>query len=365
MIIILLMASRKDYYDILGIRRDASEEEIEKAYRKLTRTYHRDLHQSSFREISEAYETLSNKEKRERYDRSRCEIFSPALWEYEFGGPEEGDEDLSFEGFEDVVAGDLDEVRKVVPPHLLRGKDIFSPVKIGFEEATRGTLKEVKIGREVPCRRCFGKGFDPRGEQEICRKCAGAGQVQIGLPPATFLQIWSRCRGRGKVEVEPCSDCSGKGIILQNEKVLLEIPPGVDRGCRIFLRGKGQSGRQRGPSGDLVVQVEIEDHPLFHRKGSDLHVEVPLNMWEAALGGEVEVPTLEGPVVVTVPPGTQWGQEVRLSGKGIPFLYGRGRGDQVISFRVMVPQILPGRSKEILEELRRLYADEAADAGKP
>jgi molecular chaperone DnaJ len=358
------MASQKDYYDILGIRRNASEEEIERAYRKLARSSHGDFHHSRLREISEAYEILSNKEKRERYDRSRHEICSSPLWDYDTAGTED-EEDLSFEGFEDVVSRQAYDDPGAVPLSVLRGRDVRCPLTIKLKEAISGTLKQVQITKETSCAACSGRGCNPEGVQKVCPECGGAGQLQIGLPPATFLQTCPRCAGSGKITLEQCSACSGKGAVLEREDFFLDIPPGVDQGCRLFFRGRGLTGKRGGPSGDLVVELEIETDPIFRRKGYDLWVEVPLNLWEAALGEEIEIPTLDGSVGVKIPSGTQSGQELRLPGKGVPFFGGGGRGDQVITCRVSIPEIADARSKEILEELRRLHPPRSRTLGEP
>jgi molecular chaperone DnaJ len=357
------MASQKDYYDILGIRRNASEEEIERAYRKLARSYHGDLHHYRFREISEAYEILSNRDRRERYDRLRHEVCSSPLWDYD-NAEAEDEEDLSFEGFEDVVSRPAYDDPGAVPLSVLRGRDVRCFVTIKFREAISGTLKQVQIAKEISCAACSGRGCNPEGVQKVCLECGGAGQIQIGLPPAAFLQTCPRCAGRGKITLESCSACSGKGIVLEEEDFIIDIPPGVHRGCRFFFQGKGLTGRRGGPSGDLVVELEIDPDPVFQRKGYDLFVEVPLNFWEAALGEEIEIPTLTGSVAVKIPSGTQSGQELRLAGKGVPFFGGGGGGDQVITCRVSIPEIADPRSKEILEELRRLHPPRSRTLGK-
>jgi molecular chaperone DnaJ len=354
------MASRKDYYDILGIRRGATEEEIERAYRKLTRTYQFDPHlsnhktaESRFKEISEAYEILSNKEKREKYDRSGNEIpYSDFDWEYDL---EEGEEkDLSFEGFEDIFERYFGAEEQAALRKPQKGKDLYSIVEIRFEEAIQGTVKEVQVLRDISCSRCSGKRVDLTGPQKVCDVCGGAGQVQVGLPPSAFSQTCSRCHGEGKVYIRLCGSCSGSGRVTQKEIVGLQIPPGVDDRCCIYLNGKGQPGKNGGPGGDLVVDVRVQKHRYFQRKGDDLHMEVPLAVWEAALGAEVEVPTLDGSAILTIPQGLKNGEHLRLGGKGVPYFYGGGRGDQVISFKIVLPQNLDERSKEILEELKRL-----------
>ena len=353
------MASRKDYYDILGIRRGATEEEIEKAFRRLTRTYQFDrppgnkTAETRFREISEAYEILSNKDKRERYDRSGGELPFPDIgWEYD---SEEGEEeDFNLEGFEDVFERGIGRGEQAPFRKPQKGKTLFCSLEIKFEEAIRGTQKEIRTEREISCPECSGKGVDPASPQKLCDECGGAGQVQIGLPPSAFSRVCPRCGGEGKVHLQLCGSCSGKGQRTQKEVIFIEIPPGVDDGCRIYLTGMGQTGNDRGLEGDLVVNIKVQDHPHFLRRGDDLHLAVPLAIWEAALGAEVEVPTVDGPMTLTIPQGTQTGDRLRLAGKGAPHFYGDGRGDQVISLEVVLPQSLNERSKKILGELKRL-----------
>lgn len=355
------MASRKDYYDILGIRRDATEEEIEKAYRKLARTYHLDVNpgnkttEGSFREISEAYEILSNKEKRERYDRLGLD-FPPAdsFWEDESDDPEEEGDGFALEGFEDVLGRYFGAGEELASRCPQKGKDLQCAVEIELEEAIRGMAVEVNVQREVPCHCCLGKGADPESSQKVCRKCGGAGQLQVGLPPSAFSQICPWCEGFGRVHTQICRSCSGKGRLTQKEVVSVEIPPGVDDRCRIYLKGRGEAGKNGGPKGDLVVNTKVRKHPYFERRGNDLHIEVPLTLWEAALGAEVEVPTIDGPAILPIPPGVQSGERLFLRGKGVPSLEGSGRGDQVISLKITAPKDLDRRSKEILRELGRL-----------
>lgn len=357
------MASRKDYYDILGVRRGATEGEIEKAYLKLTRTYQLDRPPGNkttefrFREISEAYEILSNKGKRERYDRSGSELPFPDIgWEYD---PEEGEEeDFNLEGFEDVFERGIGRGEQAPFRKPQKGKDLFRSLEIKFEETIRGTVKEVRAEREISCPDCSGKGVDPASPQKVCDECGGAGQVQIGLPPSAFSHICPRCRGGGRVHLELCGSCSGKGKRTRKEVVLIEIPSGVDDGCRIHLTGMGQSGNGGAAAGDLVINLKVQEHPFFLRRGDDVHLAVPLAVWEAALGAEVEIPTLDGTVTLTIPQGTQSGDRLRLIGKGVPHFHGGGRGDQVVSLTIVLPQGLSENSKKILGELKRLNPED-------
>ena len=351
------MASRKDYYDILGIRRGATEEEIEKAFRKLARTYQftpYPLKRSvdfRFREISEAYEILSNKEKREKYDRSGSEpSFSDFFWEYEH---EEEEEDSKFDGFEDIFEKYFPAGNQISSLKPQKGEDLHCHLKIAFQEAICGRTVEVMVQRKIICPSCSGMKTNLNGPRRTCDRCAGAGQISIGLPPSVFSQLCPQCLGRGRVPTLLCEACRGKGLILKKENVFLQIPPGVEDRCRIYLTGGGQPGKNGGPQGDFIAFIEVSQHPYFKKIGDDLHVEVPLTFWEAALGDEVKVPTLEGFQTLSIPPGVQSGEQVRLPGMGVPFFNGEGRGDLVVSFTIVVPRELDEKSKELLEQLKR------------
>jgi len=353
------MASRKDYYDILGIRRGATPEEVEKAFQKLTRTYQfipnpgNKTAATCFKEISEAYEILSDKEKRAKYDRSGDDLsFSDLAWDYD--PEEEEEEDLHFEGFEDALGQYLGTAELAVIPKPQRGKDVRCTLEVSFEEAIKGKVKEIEVEREIPCVLCSGSGIDPAGPRKTCERCGGAGQVQIGLPPSTFAEMCPRCRGQAKISSQPCRRCGGKGRLIEKEQVPVQVPPGASEDCRIFLRGRGQAGRNGGASGDLITMIKVIPHPYFRRRGDDLHLIVPLSFWEAALGTELEVPTLEGMARVAIPAGVQEGEQLRLAEKGVPFFCGSGRGDLVMGVRIVVPHDLGDRAKEILGELQRL-----------
>jgi len=351
------MASRKDYYDILGIRRGATEEEIEKAYQKLARTYQSAPHPGNktaefrFKEILEAYEILSNRTRRERYDRMGLELPPPDFfWEEALEAEEE--EEGVFEGFEDVFEGFFEIGDQKAAQLARRGKDLHYPLEIDFEGAVHGTVKEVQILQEVPCIPCAGKGANLKGPQKVCERCGGAGQVQIGIPPSAFSRECGRCNGTGKIRIQKCEICSGKGWVSQRRAVSLQIPPGVNDRCRLYLPKTGHRGHNGGPRGDLIIEVKVQNHPYFWRKGDDLYVEVPLTIWEAALGAEIEIPTLHGPMMVDVPPGVQPQDELRFPSRGVPFLQGGGRGDQVLTFKMIVPRKMDDRSKKVLEELK-------------
>ena len=358
------MASRKDYYDILGVRRGASAAEIEKAYRKLARTYHTPpggnrIAEVRFQEISEAYEILSDKDKRERYD--RAEPFETDRDFFEYAPEEEYDDpdEFSLDGFEDVFKEFFDSAEGIVSKHPQPGADLFASVELDLEDVVQGAIKILHVMQDIPCTPCRGTGRDSQSAKKICSHCGGAGQIQIGLPPATFRQTCFRCQGTGKIPRDPCSVCSGKGRLNGKKTLSLRIPPGVADGCRIFFRGLGKMGENKAPRGDLIVQLKVKEHPYFCRQGDDLFLyEIPLTMWEAALGVEIEVPSLKGMEKVKVPPAMQTGGEIRIRQAGIPHFHSEGRGDLVITFRVVTPRDLNGRSQEIMEELKKLHPED-------
>ncbi len=352
------MASLKDYYDILGIRRGATEEEVEKAYRKLARAYQVDTYTGNraaeirFREIAEAYAVLSDKDKRARYDQAGLN-FSASEADREFDWEEEI---CNFEGFEEFFEESFgkDSASNALPQ---KGKEIHHRLWIGFEDAVRGTKARIELEEEFACPECLGQGYDPHGPLEICRECGGAGHIQIGLYPETFAHRCRRCQGWGRIRRKPCFSCEGTKRGIRKKPLSVSIPPGVSDGCRIYLKGQGGKGLNGGPSGDLVVTLGIQKHPYFQKRGEDLYVEVPLTVWEAALGTRMKIPTLTGSAWVTIPSGVQNGEEMRLAGKGGPSLHGGAKGSQVLTFKVVVPRGLDPRSLELLRELQDRAAD--------
>jgi len=363
------MGSLKDYYDILGIGRSATREEVEEAYRKLARAYQVDSCSGNraaeirFREIAEAYAILSDQEKRARYDQTGLN-FSGGEEAREFDWEEE-EEICNFEGFEEFFeesCGKTD-ISNSLPQ---KGKEIHHRLRIGFEKAIRGTVAGIQVEEEVPCPKCLGQGYDPNGPLETCRECGGAGHIQVGLYPEVFVQRCRRCQGWGRIRRQPCSSCSGTKRQIQKRRISLAIPPGVSDDCRIYVKGAGGRGLNGGPKGDLLVTLEVEKHLYFEKRGEDLYLEVPLTIWEAALGTRVRVPTLKGSVWVTVPPGTQNGQEMRLKGRGGRSIHGEDMGSQVLAFKIVVAREWDPRSRALLQELQsRVPYDPRAECGWP
>ncbi len=365
------MAIKRDYYEILGIDRDASQEEIKKAYRTLALQNHPDKvaldkkkeAEERFKEISEAYAVLSDPEKRLTYDQfghagidgqyTYQDIFRGADFGSIFGG----------RGFEDILRGfgfggtftDIfsDFFGTRVARRARRGEDLEYPLDITLEEAARGCEKKLDIYHTVTCSTCKGSGAKPGTGKRTCPQCQGTGQIRYAQAFFTFSQTCPQCQGTGEVIEASCPQCRGRGKIRKASKISLKVPSGVDTGTSIRVRGKGEAGELGGPSGDLYVLIRLRPHKIFEREGSDLYCDVPLSFVTATLGGEIEVPTLEGKATMKIPPGTQTDSVFRLKGKGVPSLHGRGRGDEYVKVIVQVPKDLNEKQKEILREFAK------------
>jgi molecular chaperone DnaJ len=351
------MAEKRDYYEILGVGRDADDDALKKAYRKLAKKYHPDVNQSNaeaetkFKEVNEAYEVLSDPQKRSRYDQFGHAAFDPSA-----AGGAYGDAGFDFSNMGGI--GDIFETffggggtRRNGP---LRGNDITRSINISFEEAAFGCSKEIDISRIETCPECDGKGAKPGTSVDTCTICHGSGQVRVQqrTPFGTFASArpCESCGGSGKVIKDPCFTCKGKGRVKRSKKIEVKIPAGIDSGQTISIRGQGDSGVKGGPPGDLLVTIGIRPHPIFERQGSDVILDLPITIVQAALGSDIEVPTLDGRVKYTVPAGTQNATIFRLKGKGIPYLQAKGRGDQFVKVVVEIPRNLNDRQKELLRE---------------
>ncbi len=339
--------AKRDYYEVLGVPRDADAATIKSAYRKLAIQHHPDRNpddaqaEELFKEASEAYEVLSDADKRRTYDRLGHE----GVRNSGFTG---------FSGFDDIFSHFGDIFGDIFgfgggggARRPRRGADLRLDLSISFEDAAGGVNKEVAIPRWENCARCNGTGAEPGTEPETCATCGGRGQVVHSQGLFMVRTTCPRCRGGGQIISSVCSACRGEGRIRVEKKVTVKIPAGVDEGTRIRIGGEGESGGQ-GMAGDLYVFLHVEPHPLFERDGEDLHMELPVGMIQAALGDKVEVPTLEGDRSLKIPPGTQPGEVLRVSGAGVPRLRGRGRGDLVVHVRVVVPDKLSRRQKDLL-----------------
>ena len=356
------MADKRDYYEVLGVNKDATADEIKKAYRKITKENHPDLHpgdkacEERFKEANEAYEVLSDDEKRKKYDQFGHAAFDPnaGFDAGGFGG---------FGGFGDLgdILGDFfgggfggfgGQTRNPNAPR--RGENVRTGVNISFEEAAFGCDKEVTVPRVEQCPDCSGSGCAPGTTPEVCPDCGGSGTVRtttrtpFGVAQSTGP--CSKCRGSGKIIHQPCKTCRGMGKIRRQHKMTVKIPAGIDDGQTISRAGYGDAGSNGGSPGDLLITVTVRPHAIFERDGSSVLMEQEISYAQAALGAEVEVPTLDGKVKLTIPEGTQPGAVFRMRGKGIPYLRGGGRGDQFVTVRVAVPKNLSANQKELLRQ---------------
>ena len=360
--------SKRDYYDILGVSKTASDEEIKKAFRKLARKYHPDVNRDNpkeaeekFKEINEAYEVLSSPERRAQYDQ-----FGHAA--FEGGGAGPGGGFGAGGGFNDIFDMFFGQSgfgfgfggggRQAGPE---KGADLRYDMEITFEEAAFGKEAELSIPRTENCEACHGTGAAPGTSPEDCPDCHGSGTRQTvqNTPFGRMVNqtTCGRCHGTGKIVKNPCGDCHGTGHKKVTRKIKVNIPKGVDQGSRVRVTGGGEAGVRGGGNGDLYVYIFIKPHKIFQRQGNDVVVEVPVSFVQAALGDKVQVPTLDGPVDMKVPAGTQSGKVLRLRDKGVPNLRGAGRGDEHVVIKVLTPQNLNQRQKELLKEFGEISGD--------
>ncbi len=349
------MVVKRDYYDVLGVSRDASTEDVKKAFRKLAFQYHPDRNRDDgasekFKEVNEAYEVLSDENKRAAYDRFGHEgdpnIFGRGFEGFDFGG---------FGDIFDAFFGGAGGGAAARAPR--RGEDLRANLKITFEEAALGCEKEVEITRTEVCDICHGTRAEPGSQPERCPSCDGTGQVRR-VQRSLFGQfintaICSQCQGEGQIIKEPCRECKGTGICKQKRRISVRIPAGIDHGNGIRLSGEGHAGSRGGSAGNLYVMVSVSRHDFFTREGEDVLYDLPVNFAEAALGTEVQVPTLYGDEKLKVPAGSQTDSVFKLKGKGIPHLHGGGKGDQLVRLQVVTPESLTKEQKKLFEELAR------------
>ncbi len=372
------MADKRDYYEVLGIQKGASEAELKKAYRAMAKKYHPDVNpgdksaEANFKEVNEAYEVLSDPEKRSRYDQfghagtdpNGFGGFNGGGFGGGFGGFDVGDIFESFFGGSAFGGGGRGRAKN--GPQ--KGADLKYSMEISFEEAAFGVEKEVTISKMESCTKCGGSGAKPGTSASTCSRCNGSGQVQTkqNTPFGQFVssKTCDACRGEGKIITDPCPACNGKGKLRNNVKKTINIPAGIDDGQTISLRGEGDPGTKGGPNGDLFINIKVRSHSLFKRQGNDVMCDVPITFTQAALGAEIEVPTIDGRVKYTVPEGTQTGDVFRLKGKGIPFLRGSGRGDQYVKVGIEVPKKLNEKQKELLRQFAEISGDETHEQRK-
>jgi molecular chaperone DnaJ len=355
-----------DFYVVLGLDRDAPLGEIKRAYKRLARRYHPDINpgdrmaSAQFRQIAEAYETLSDPDRRRRYDATGQATASVEASAYGFEG---FDFSVSVNGSAASTFGDLfadilgdRETRRQEGP-LERGADLHQTITLGFEEAIRGGQRPLTVTRQTRCRTCRGIGWLQVAETP-CPHCQGAGIVKSARGHMIFSRPCSECAGSGQKRRSRCQTCGGQQTEMRTEPLVIGVPPGIADGARIRVAGKGHVGRNGGESGDLDVTVHVEPHPIFRREGDDVHVTVPVAVHEAALGAKIDVPSLDGPVRLRVPPGTQSGQRFRLRERGAPSPAGARRGDLVVEARLVLPKVLDERSKELLREFGRINEED-------
>ena len=361
------MAEKRDYYEVMGVPKNATDDEIKKAYRKLAKKYHPDLNpgdktaEAKFKEVNEAYEVLSNKDKRARYDQFGQAGVDPNFGGGTGGSPFGGDiniDDIFNSVFDGFGFGGFGGTRRANPNAPRRGGDSESNVTISFEEAAKGCRKTVSYEQIDLCPDCHGTGAHGGASAKTCPQCGGRGQVRISQrTPFGVVQTTrtcDRCGGTGKVVDNPCGTCGGTGRVRRRKSLEIDIPAGIDNGQVLNVSGKGDAGSNGGPNGDLHVGVNVRPHEIFERRGFDVWCEMPVTFTQAALGAEVIVPTIDGKVSYQLRSGTQPGDVFKLKGKGIPRLGDRGRGDQYVKMTVEVPKNLSVKQKEILAEFDKV-----------
>ena len=356
------MAEKRDYYEVLGVSKNASEDEIKRAYKKLARKYHPDMNpgdkeaEEKFKEVNEANEVLSNPEKKAKYDQFGFAGVDPNYGAGQGGYGGAGGFDFGDLGdiFGSFFGGGFGGGGRRNPNAPQRGESIRASLSVEFTEAAFGCEKSITIDRSEQCPTCKGKGCAPGTTPEVCTQCHGTGTVtQAQRTPFGMMQsqtVCPKCRGKGQIIHQPCPDCRGAGAVRKRRTIQVNIPAGIDNGQTISLRGQGHSGKNGGPAGDLLITVMVRPHEIFRRDGTAVFCEAPITFTQAVLGGTLEIPTIDGKVKYDIPEGTQTGTVFRLRGKGIPVLNGRGRSDQYVTVNIETPRNLNREQKEALKK---------------
>jgi molecular chaperone DnaJ len=365
--VIMGTATKKDYYEILGVKKGASDAELKKAFRKLARKYHPDVNPSDktaetkFKEMNEAYEVLSDPKKRQQYDQ-----FGHAAFDAGFGqsaGPGQGfggfSQGADFfrsgggAGYEDIFGNIFG--NRARPSGPAKGEDITYSVEVDLEDAIFGRTMQVDLQREVTCSTCNGSGAQPGTSRKTCPTCMGSGSITQGKGFMQFAQPCPTCRGEGTINPNPCRTCGGNGVVQKTERINVKIPPGVDNGSKVRVAGMGGAGERNGPAGDVYIVTKVRSHGYFERKGDNLYSEAKVTMKEAAFGDKIEIPTVDGTVSLTLPQGVQTGQQLKLKGKGVPHFGGGGVGDHYVTIKVVTPTGLSEHAKELLREIDKMH----------
>ncbi|HYX30835.1 MAG TPA: molecular chaperone DnaJ [Pyrinomonadaceae bacterium] len=362
------MAQKKDYYEVLGVSRNASEQDLKKSYRRLAHQYHPDKNQADpaaeekFKEAAEAYAILSNAEQRQRYDRFGHAGVSSSAASGAWGAP-------GFGGIEDIL-GDLFGFGDVFGAAgrgasrrsaSQRGADLRYDLEITLEQAAEGMTAQISVPKLEACDTCDGSGAKPGTKPEVCRTCQSAGQVRFQQGFFSVSRTCSACRGVGQVITSPCETCRGKGRVEHEKSIEVKIPAGVETGSRLRLQAEGESGTFGGPPGDLYVVIHVAEHEEFERQGNNLYASVPVTFAQAALGAQVNVKTLHGDEALKIPAGTQTGTVFRVRGQGMPVLGGRGKGDLFVSVSVITPTSLTREQRKLLEQLAKIETEDLQD----
>jgi molecular chaperone DnaJ len=363
-----MSVNKRDYYEVLGVSRSSSEQDLKKAYRRLAHQYHPDKNQTDptaeekFKEAAEAYAVLSDAEQRQRYDRFGHAGVSTSAASAAWGAP-------GFSGIEDIL-GDLFGFGDVFATAgrsgsrrsaSQRGADLRYDLEISLEQAALGMTAQLRIPKRETCETCTGSGAAPGTQPEVCRTCQGAGQVRFQQGFFSVSRTCSACRGSGQVISSPCQTCRGSGRVEHEKSIEVKIPAGVETGSRLRLQAEGESGTYGGPAGDLYVVIHVGEHEQFERQGNNLYSAVPITFAQAALGAEVPVQTLNGNESLKIPAGTQTGTVFRVRGQGMPVLGGRGKGDLFVSVSVITPTSLTREQRKLLEQLAKIETKDLED----